>query len=125
MGMFRKVSPILTQLDSQGRSARGEGWDGQVAQGIVNFKESYGGGNLLKSNRKLLDYSDLATQTAYVFMYVGGHADFLKQVMERLGESLLAKQTIHITSLGGGPGSDLLAVVELRRLALTCTSAGR
>jgi hypothetical protein len=115
MGMFRRVSPILTQLDQQGRGARGDAWDKQVAQAILDFGSSYGGGQLLQTNRKLIDYSDLATQAAYVFMYAGGHADFLEQVMDRSGEPLLAKDEIRITSLGGGPGSDLLAVIEVLR----------
>lgn len=115
MGLFRRVSPILTQLDQQGRNQRGEAWDKQVAQAIVDFGTSYGGGNLLQPNRKLIDYSDLATQTGYVFMYAAGHADLLKQVMERCGQSLLAKDEITITSLGGGPGSDLFAVTEFLR----------
>jgi hypothetical protein len=114
MGFFQKVSPILAQLDHEGRQERGTAWDKQVAQAIVDFGNSYGGGNLLQPNRKLIDYSDLATQTAYVFMYVAGHADLLHQVLAR-GGALLNKDEVHITSLGGGPGSDLLAVIELVR----------
>lgn len=119
MGFFPRVSPILAGLDRRGLSERGNNWDGQVAQAIVDFGTSYGGGNLLQPNRKLIDYGDLATQAAYVFMYVAGHADFLAQVLrkgqEAWGAGLFRKPEMRITSLGGGPGSDLLAVVSLAR----------
>jgi hypothetical protein len=118
--MFPLVSPILTGLDRRGRSERGSAWDQQVASAILGFGASYGSGNLLQANRKLIDYGDLATQTAYVFMYVAGHADFLFQVLmraqEQVGAPLSDKPEMRITSLGGGPGSDLFALVRLIRM---------
>ena len=59
------------------------------------------------------------TQAAYVFMYVACHADILHQVLVK-GQTVgafdcLAKDEIQVTSLGGGPGSDLLALVGLIR----------
>lgn len=43
MGMFRKVSRILTQLDQQGRGARGAAWDKQGIQleGPVSMTDQY------------------------------------------------------------------------------------
>lgn len=119
MGFFPKVSSILSGLDRQGVSERGDVWDKQVAQAIIDFGASYGGSNLLQRNRKLIDYGDLAAQTAYVFMYVAGHADFLSQVMAKGlaagAADIFQRDALTVTSLGGGPGSDLLALVDLVR----------
>lgn len=119
MGFFSSVSPVLVELDRQGIAAHGAGWDLQVATAIRGFNAAFGNGNLLIKNRKLIDYGDLATQTAYVFMYVAGHADFLHMVLRRGGEegalASLKKAMVQVTSIGGGPGSDLLALVRLLR----------
>lgn len=119
MGFFPAVSPILAGLDRQGIAALGDDWDRSVASAILGFNAAYGGGNLLKQNRRLIDYGDLSTQAAYVFMYVAGHADFLHTVF-RQGYAQgafagLQKPEIRVTSVGGGPGSDLLALVRILR----------
>lgn len=120
MGFFPSVSPILAGLDRQGIATLGADWDKSVASAILSFNAAYGNGNLLQRNRKLIDYGDLATQAAYVFMYVAGHADFLHAVLNRGREEdafrSLRKPEIHVTSVGGGPGSDLLALVRILRM---------
>jgi hypothetical protein len=51
-------------------------------------------------------------------MYVAGHADFFEQVLSQATVPLLGQNEVRVTSLGGGPGSDLLAVIQyLRSLA--------
>jgi hypothetical protein len=120
MGFFPSVSPILAGLDGQGNALHGPKWDQAVASAILGFHAAYGNGNLLRHNRKLIDYSDLATQAAYIFMYVAAHADFLHMVLNRGREEGafrgLKKPEIQVTSLGGGPGSDLLALVRILRM---------
>ena len=119
MGFFESVSPVLAGLDRQGVALHGREWDKAVASAILGFKDAYGNGNLLQRNRKLIDYGDLATQAAYVFMYVAGHADFLHQVLKRGLEERafegLQKAEVQVTSFGGGPGSDLLALIRILR----------
>lgn len=119
MGFFPSVSPILAELDQRGIAEHGDDWDRQVATAILSFNSAFGNGNLLLRNRKLIDYGDLATQAAYVFMYVAGHADFLHMVMRRGKDegafTSLKKPEIRVTSIGGGPGSDLLALVHYLR----------
>jgi hypothetical protein len=120
MGFFPAVSPILAGLDRQGSALLGQDWDRRVAEAILGFNAAYGNGNLLQRNRQLIDYGDLSTQAAYVFMYVAGHADFLHSVLNRGREEGafrgLKKPEIRVTSLGGGPGSDLLALVRILRM---------
>lgn len=121
MGFFPLVSSVLAELDRAGIAADGTEWDGKVAEAIRAFNSAYGNGALLQRDRSLIDYGALATQAAYVFMYVGGHADFLAQVLSLAEQSHalagLRREEITVTSLGGGPGSDLLALVSfLRRL---------
>jgi hypothetical protein len=56
---------------------------------------------------------------AYAYMYVGANASCLFQVLDKgqdvLGRSILSAPQMKVTSWGGGPGSDLLALVELLR----------
>lgn len=115
MGFFPAVSPVLAGLDQRGLAANPEGWDAKVADAVRAFSSAYGNGALLERNRALIDYGALETQTAYVFMYVAGHADFLNQVLtmgeQRQALARLRKEEISVTSLGGGPGSDLLALI--------------
>ena len=83
MGFFPAVSPVLAGLDQRGLAANPEDWDTKVAEAVRGFSTAYGNGALLERNRALIDYGSLATQAAYVFMYVAGHADFLNQVLTR------------------------------------------
>lgn len=119
MGLFPQVSPVLNELDRQGSAQFGEKWDRAVFDAILGLNASYGGRNLLDRNRKLIDYGALATQAAYVFMYVAGHADILGQVFAKAQEadalSCLGQEELRVTSFGGGPGSDLLALVHVIR----------
>jgi len=83
MGLFPLVSPVLNGLDRQGSALFGDRWDDKVKGAVQQLITAYGGGNLLNKNRKLIDYSALATQTAYVFRYLASHADFLAQVFAK------------------------------------------
>ena len=115
MSTFGLVTPLLRELDRRGFSEFGDEWDGRVVAAIGDLESRYR--ELRDSTRKLIDYGSLPVQMAYAFKYVASHADFLSQVMERaakiVGDGLVSGKNVRITSLGGGPGSDLLAVIRL------------
>ena len=115
MSTFRLVTPLLRELDRKGLMAFGDEWEGEVRKSIQDLQDRYF--QLRDRNRKLIDYSSLPMQMAYAFMYVASHGDFLSQVLMKTSDALqgrlFAGRSIRVTSLGGGPGSDLLAIIRV------------
>lgn len=85
-------------------------------------------GNLINKDGCQIDYSDPVKRFAYIYKYTVAHADYLMQLIKRnTGLSdLLAKQSVAVACLGGGPGSDLLGILkyliqnDTKNIALTC-----
>lgn len=117
MKTFPAVSPLLKNLDQQGIARFGDAWDTKVCEAIIDLRNHYS--QLRTRDRKLIDYSTLPVQMAYAFMYVGANANCLFQVFdsaEALQNNYIFRgPEMKITSWGGGPGSDLLALVSLLR----------
>lgn len=63
-----------------------------------------------------MDYGGLATQAAYIFMYAIGRADFTYQLLTRFrklsGKPLFNKASLNVTSVGGGPASELVGLIR-------------
>lgn len=107
------VRAVLSGLDEQGE-ADYEDWDEQLRTQMETLEASY---RVLRNvNRDLIDYSDLAAQTAYLYRYVIGHADFIYQLLSRAraksGSPLFSDTELWVTSIGGGPGSELLGLLK-------------
>lgn len=111
--IYDAVKAVLAALDAQGEADHDD-WSEQVAASLATLEGSYR--ELRNANRDLIDYSDLATQAAYVFRYVLGHADFvydfLKHARGATGEPLFDAEEIWVTSVGGGPGSEMLGLLK-------------
>ena len=117
MTTFRLVTPLLRELDRRGQIEFGDIWDVAVIAAIEDLENRYK--QLRDRNRKLIDYASLPVQMAYAFKYVASHADFLAQVMlhglVNDAGNALTDRDLRVTSLGGGPGSDLLAIIKVIR----------
>lgn len=117
MKTFPAVTPLLRDLDQQGIAQYGANWDAKVCEAIEDLRNQYT--QLRIRDRKLIDYGSLPVQMAYGFMYVGANANCLFQVLKSAevdhGQYILHGSEMKITSWGGGPGSDLLALVGLLR----------
>ncbi len=111
--IYDVVKAVLATLDEQGE-AEHDDWSEQVATSLATLEGSYR--ELRNANRDLINYGDLATQAAYVFRYVFGHADFvydfLKHARVATGGPLFEAEEIWVTSVGGGPGSELLGLLK-------------
>lgn len=61
-----------------------------------------------------IDYSNPATQVAYIYTYTAAHADILYQVLceSNIVDSFIDKKAVKLTSFGGCPGSDLLGFMK-------------
>jgi len=111
--IYETVKRVLAALDAQG-AADHDDWSELMPASLAVLEGSYR--ELRNANRDLIDYSELATQAAYVFRYVLGHADFvydfLKHSRNATGKPLFDAEEIWVTSVGGGPGSELLGLLQ-------------
>ena len=113
--IFDVFDNVLSELNSSGEDVFGDEWHAKVAESIDGLSAYYGNQNLRNPNRQLVDYSGLPTQAAYVFMYAVGRADFTYQLLSRFreayGKPLFNKPTLNVTSVGGGPASELVGLI--------------
>ncbi|AKM06257.1 hypothetical protein [Pelagerythrobacter marensis] len=104
---------LLNSLDGEGRERYGDAWVGLVGERLEQLRSDYN--ELTDPGRTIIDYGDLATQAAYVYAYGVGRAFFtyelLKKHRKELEEPIFSADVARVTSLGGGPGSELAGLV--------------
>jgi hypothetical protein len=112
------VRSVLEKLDAQGLVEHDD-WDEQLMAQMASLELSYR--ELRDRQRDLIDYSQLSTQAAYFYRYVIGHADFIYQILTKAraeaGAPLFDEEEIFVTSVGGGPASELLGLIKYLREA--------
>lgn len=112
--IFDSVNSVLRGLDETGQEQYGDDWQAKLGARIEALAEEYR--TLRNADRDLIDYSDITSQAAYAFMYMAGHADFVSQILKKaratMGAALFGKKALSVTSLGGGPGSELLGLID-------------
>jgi hypothetical protein len=105
---------VLCDLDHQGQEEWPDDWEDKVSSSLDLLREAYN--KLTIENRAVIDYSQLSAQAAYVFAYAIGRAEFTYQLLKRhraaLGEPIFSGAVARITSLGGGPGSEIAGIVK-------------
>lgn len=105
---------LLYSLDQQGQDEREDDWSEDVSTSLESLRESYD--TLTVKDRAAIDYGELATQAAYVFAYAIGRAEFTYQLLKRhraaLGAPIFSGDKVTITSIGGGPGSEIAGLVK-------------
>lgn len=86
--------------------------DARIKKEIDNLSSEYG--NLVSKASAPIDYSDGVKRFAYIYKYTVAHADYIMQLIQGSKElrDLLAKDSIEVACLGGGPGSDLLGILK-------------
>src|SRR4051794_27414545 len=115
--LFELVKVALDELYEDGTQEYGEKFDSRVKQCFDQLSKSYG--NLMDEDREPVDYHDPAVRFAYVYKYVAAHGDYLLQLLSRfkwqeeeLFADLMAKETLRVSCVGGGPGSDIVGLVK-------------
>lgn len=79
---------------------------------MQNLKKQYWG---LANRTESVDYSKPETRFSYIFNYVTAHSNFIYEALQILDQKTNVIQEtaeIEITSLGGGPGTDLLGAMK-------------
>lgn len=113
MTLFQLVKIALDTLYEEAQHEYGSTTDDEIISRFKYLTDSYG--DLTNEDRKPVDYKDPATRFAYVYKYVAAHGDYvvqlLKNVRQELGKVFNSK-TVRVSCIGGGPGSDILAVLK-------------
>lgn len=81
-----------------------------IDERIKELRLAYG--NL--DDQGVIEYSDPITQFAYIYKYTTAHASYVSKLLDKAdGKDLLPKDgTVHLASIGGGPGSDFLGLLK-------------
>lgn len=113
MTLFQLVKIALDELYAEAQRAYGKDADERIKAQFGYLTGSYN--ELTRNDRKSVDYRDPATRFAYVYKYVATHGDYVVQLLVialgKLGKVFHA-DTARVTCIGGGPGSDILAVLK-------------
>ena len=86
--------------------------DKLIRDELVKLRDGFKG---LARRTTPIDYSKPETRFAYVFNYVSAHSNFVYlafQELDRQVNIFQGKESIEITALGGGPGTDLLGALK-------------
>jgi len=114
MTIFELVKIALDELYEECIEQYGADVDNAIKDQMEYLSSNYG--ELRKKHRAPIDYKDPATRFAYVYKYVACHGDYIVQVLEALRSELegpiFSSESIRVTCVGGGPGSDIIAVLK-------------
>jgi len=114
MTLFELVKITLDELYKRAELQYQAQTDAEIKRRFTYLSDSYT--RLSDPNRVPIDYKDPATRFAYVYRYVATHGDYVVQLLTRaaavLGGSVFPKGTSRVSCLGGGPGSDILAILK-------------
>jgi hypothetical protein len=114
MTIFELVKLALDELYAEAEQTYGSKVDETIQKRIAYLSASYG--RLATTDRKPVDYKDPATRFSYVFKYVAAHGDYLvqglKMLRKELGGNIFGGGNARVSCVGGGPGSDIIAVLK-------------
>lgn len=114
MTLFELVKITLDELYKEAGKHYGQNTDAEIKSRFEYLSSSYL--QLADSVRAPINYRDPATRFAYVYRYVATHGDYVVQMLDiasaALRAPLFASTTARVSCIGGGPGSDILAVLK-------------
>ncbi|NYG31221.1 hypothetical protein HZU83_00735 [Sphaerotilus montanus] len=104
----------LDTLYKEATKTHGNDADKAITEQIKYLSKSYT--QLSSNDREPVNYKDPATRFAYVYKYVASHGDYVVQVLEVLRQKLEGRifktDSIRVSCVGGGPGSDIIALLK-------------
>jgi len=113
MTLFQLVKIALDELYKEAIAVYGPHTDARIKERFTYLTVSYG--QLSSQGRAPIDYKDPATRFAYVYKYVASHGDYVVKLLAMLSQKMgkvFQNETARISCIGGGPGSDVLAVLK-------------
>lgn len=111
---FQLVNKVLDQLRRDVTDQYGEESIARIKARFGELTAAYG--RLWDPTFPAIDYAPADTRYAYVYTYVASHADWVYQALcatsEHVGDVLVEKDRLIVSCLGGGPGSELVGLVQ-------------
>lgn len=110
---FQLVKTVLDDLHGLITKKHGSKATDQIKSRIQTLSGEYG--NLTSVLRVPVDYEDPVTRFAYVYSYVAAHSAYVKQRLlscNELRHKLKASTALRVTCVGGGPGSEMLGLLQ-------------
>lgn len=116
MSFLHTVRRTLDPLYAEVTGVHSDKADARIKKAFKALSDSYFA--IGKPNRVRPDYTDPATRFAYGFKYVGGHAYVLRRLLQKLrSPAFLSRDVLRVACIGGGPGSDLIGVMDFVSIA--------
>ena len=114
MTLFQLVRIALDELYDEAVEVYGQDTDDQIKAQFPYLSTSYG--QLISTVRTPIDYKNPAVRFAYVYMYTASHGDYVVRLLEilaqQLGGKIFQNDPGRVSCIGGGPGSDVIAIVK-------------
>jgi Putative SAM-dependent methyltransferase len=114
MTLFQLVKIALDELYKEAVGVYGPNTDAEIKAKFPYLTTSYN--QLSLSGRVPINYKDPATRFAYVYKYVASHGDYVVKLLETLAQAqggrIFVNDIGRVSCIGGGPGSDVIAVVK-------------
>lgn len=114
MTLFQLVKIALDELYNEAVSVYGLNTDDQIKMQFSYLTTSYN--QLTSTGRTPIDYKNSAVRFAYVYKYTASHGDYVVRLLEILAQALGGKifqgAQGRVSCIGGGPGSDVIAIVK-------------
>lgn len=114
MTIFQLVKIALDTLYAESLAIHGSSTDAKIAAQMIYLSKSYT--ELNQADRQPVNYKDPATRFAYVYKYVASHGNYVVQVLNALSQKLdgpvFTSESIRVSCVGGGPGSDIIALLK-------------
>jgi len=108
------VKLALDELYAEGLKQYGNALDAEIKKQINYLAKSYS--ELGRQEREPINYQDPATRFAYVFKYTASHGDYVVQTLQKAGRAvggtLFNAETLRLSCVGGGPGSDVIGTLK-------------
>lgn len=110
---FKLVKSVLEDLDGLISKKHGIDATKQIQNRLQTLSSEYT--SLTSAIRNPIDYTDPVTRFAYVFSYVAAHSSYVKQKLlscQALKSQLNKPEPLRVTCVGGGPGSEMLGLLQ-------------
>jgi hypothetical protein len=114
MTLFQLVKIALDELYNEAVAVYGPNTDDQIKAQFPYLTTSYN--QLTSTARTPIDYKNPAVRFAYVYKYTASHGDYVVRLLEilaqQLGGKIFQNDPGRVSCIGGGPGSDVIAIVK-------------
>jgi hypothetical protein len=110
---FKLVKMVLDDLYGLIEKKHKTSADAKIRERLKSLSNEYTG--LADGTRTPIDYSDPVTRFAYVYSYVAAHSAYVKLKLlgcDEVRTLLKSTDKVRVSCIGGGPGSELIGLLQ-------------